>query len=82
MADKRSQSEKQHVDSKTRARQRIINRALEVFGDRDKAMSWLEQPSVSGTSGQLRPRILMVDTDEGFREVEEWLVQIEHGMYR
>ena len=57
---------------------RIIARAEEALGDREKAHRWLRKAN-RALSGQ-RP-IDLLDSDAGTRMVERILGRIEHGIY-
>ena len=57
---------------------RILERATLVFGSRDAAASWLMRPSrwlSGGVPG------LLIHRKEGLKQVEEYLGQVEHGVY-
>ena len=56
---------------------RIIARAVDVHGDRDKASRWLRQPN--GALGGAVP-LELLDTDAGGQQVEQVLGRIEHGV--
>jgi putative toxin-antitoxin system antitoxin component (TIGR02293 family) len=57
---------------------RILVRAEEVFGDRNKASRWLRRshPLLNG-----QKPLEMLDTDIGSRQVDTLLGRIEHGVY-
>jgi putative toxin-antitoxin system antitoxin component (TIGR02293 family) len=57
---------------------RVTRLALRIIGDRAEALAWLyrEIPSLA----KQRPMDLL-DTEVGYRLVEEALLQIEHGVY-
>lgn len=55
----------------------IINTAIRVFGDPDKALRWLSKPKQS--LGGATP-ISMLGTEHGRQGVEDMLVRIDHGM--
>jgi putative toxin-antitoxin system antitoxin component (TIGR02293 family) len=57
---------------------RILVRAEEVFGDRNKASRWLRRPHPL-LKGQ-KP-LEMLDTDIGSRQVDTLMGRIEHGVY-
>ena len=52
--------------------------AIRVFGDPDKAESWMSHPIVS--LGGRRP-IDCLDEVDGYERVRETLAKIEYGMY-
>ena len=56
----------------------IVTRADEVFGDHDKAHTWLRRPN-RGLRG-LRP-IELLDTDGGTEAVDTVLGRIEYGVF-
>ena len=53
-------------------------RAIDDFGDEDKALRWLEAPrsQLNGYSP-----LSVIDTDSGFDEVMCLLLRIAHGVY-
>ncbi|MGB7189498.1 MAG: antitoxin Xre/MbcA/ParS toxin-binding domain-containing protein [Acidobacteriaceae bacterium] len=57
---------------------RIIALATEVLGDRDKSSSWLRTPNRA-----LHGNVPLdeIETDPGYRSVEEILYSIGYGMY-
>lgn len=57
---------------------RIIALATEVLGDRDKASSWLRTPN-RALNGKVP--LDEIETDPGYRSVEEVLYAIGYGMY-
>jgi putative toxin-antitoxin system antitoxin component (TIGR02293 family) len=57
---------------------RIIALATEVLGAEEKAASWLRTPN-RALNGQLP--IDVIETDPGYRQVEEVLYAIAYGMY-
>lgn len=57
---------------------RIYDQAVQVFGDRDKAIQWLNRPKKRFDE---RAPIQMLRTDLGGRMVEEMLGQIDEGMF-
>ena len=57
---------------------RVFNRAVDVFGSTDSAVSWLTRP-LPALSG-VRP-LDYIDTDIGTIEVENVLGRIEHGVF-
>lgn len=57
---------------------RIVQRAIEVFGSREKAVAWLTRTSRHSSSGQAP--IDMLDTDPGSQWVGERLDQIAYGI--
>jgi putative toxin-antitoxin system antitoxin component (TIGR02293 family) len=56
----------------------IVARAIEVFGDRTKALRWLRTPIPS--LGDRTPEE-MLECDGGIEQVEEVLGRIEHGVW-
>lgn len=56
----------------------IVALAQAVFGNRDKALSWLHAPR-SRFDGEAA--IALIDTDIGARLVEEALIQIDEGYF-
>lgn len=57
---------------------RVIARAEEAIGDRDKARRWLRKPN-RALNGE-RP-LALLSSDAGARLVENVLGRIEHGVY-
>ena len=57
---------------------RMIALAMEVLGDRDKASSWLRVPN-RALHG--RTPLDEIETDPGYRSVEEILYAIGYGMF-
>jgi putative toxin-antitoxin system antitoxin component (TIGR02293 family) len=57
---------------------RIFDHAVRVFSDRIRAREWLEEPK--RRFGERTP-LDMLRTDAGGRMVEEFLGQIEYGMF-
>jgi hypothetical protein len=55
----------------------ILIRALEVFGDSDRAIQWLAE---SNPALQNEPPIRVIQTDDGRREVLNILGRIQHGV--
>jgi hypothetical protein len=56
----------------------IVARAIEVFGDRTKALRWIRTPIPS--LGDATPEE-MLERDGGIEQVEEVLGRIEHGVW-
>jgi putative toxin-antitoxin system antitoxin component (TIGR02293 family) len=56
---------------------RVAGQAVSVFGDENKATTWLQRPN-RALNGELPIRLL--DTDIGARQVEDILGRIEHGI--
>lgn len=57
---------------------RVILRAEEVLGSREKAFQWLRRPN-RALGGQLP--LSLLDVELGARQVEDVLGRIEHGVY-
>jgi putative toxin-antitoxin system antitoxin component (TIGR02293 family) len=57
---------------------RIYELSVRVFGDSEKARSWLTRPKLRFDA---RSPLSMVRTEAGGRRVEEWLIQIDEGMF-
>jgi len=57
---------------------RVLARAEEAFGDRQKASRWMRKPS--RTLEGRRP-LELLESDTGSRAVEKILLRIEHGVY-
>ena len=57
---------------------RVVSRAIEVFGDSDKAAAWLNEPNrlLNNTAP-----IDVLDTDVGTHSVETILGRIEYGVF-
>jgi DNA-binding CsgD family transcriptional regulator len=56
----------------------VLNRAIEVIGDRDKAMRWLGTPV---PALDYATPISLLGTIEGAARVEDVLGQVEHGVW-
>jgi putative toxin-antitoxin system antitoxin component (TIGR02293 family) len=56
----------------------VVARALEVFGDRTKALRWLRTPIPS--LGDATPQE-MLEREGGIEQVEDVLGRIEHGVW-
>ena len=56
----------------------IAARAEEVFGSHEKASLWLNEPN---HALGLNAPLLLLDTDEGAKRVEDVLIRIEHGVF-
>jgi putative toxin-antitoxin system antitoxin component (TIGR02293 family) len=56
----------------------IVARAIEVFGDRTKALRWLRTPIPS--LGDATPQE-MLEHDGGIEQVEEALGRVERGVW-
>jgi putative toxin-antitoxin system antitoxin component (TIGR02293 family) len=56
---------------------RVLQRAKETFGSKEKALQWLKRPTrpLNGN-----PPLDLLDTEAGARMVEDLLVQIDHGI--
>ena len=57
---------------------RIVARAIEVLGDKDKALRWLQAPV--RVLGNQTP-VSLLSTAEGLARVEDTLGRIEHGIW-
>jgi len=57
---------------------RVYDQAIQVFGDKEKVLQWLNKPKVRFDN---RTPIQMLRTDLGGRMVEEMLGQIDEGMF-
>ena len=57
---------------------RVYDQAVKVFGEREKALRWLNHPKHRFDE---RTPVQMLRTEVGGRMVEEMLGQIEHGMF-
>jgi putative toxin-antitoxin system antitoxin component (TIGR02293 family) len=57
---------------------RVFERALDLFGDEDKARRWLKTPNRA--FGGKTP-LAFADTEIGAREVEDLVGRLEHGVY-
>ena len=57
---------------------RVVARAMEVFGDKDRALRWLHAPVRA--LGNQTP-VSLLDSKEGVSRVEDVLGQIEHGTW-
>ena len=56
----------------------IVVRASEIFGSREEAERWLEQPALG--LDQRRP-IDLLQTSAGVKLVEDFLGRLEYGVY-
>lgn len=60
----------------------ILAKAVNVFGDDEKARRWLSKPkAVLDPTGAARSPYELLGSEHGARLVEQRLVQIDHGMY-
>ncbi len=57
---------------------RIYELSVRVFGDAEKAKRWLTRPKHRFEG---RSPLSMMRTETGGRQVEEWLIQIDEGMF-
>ena len=57
---------------------RVYSQTLRVFGDKEKALHWLNKPKHRFVE---RTPIQMLRTELGGRMVEEMLIQIDEGMF-
>jgi putative toxin-antitoxin system antitoxin component (TIGR02293 family) len=78
-ARRRSQNRLDPVESDRLYRlARLIARMEEVFGSREKARLWLNEPN---RALNMQTPLDLLDTDEGARQVEDVLIRIEHGVF-
>lgn len=59
-------------------RRQVLGQAAYVLGDERLAAEWLTRPAVG--LGKRTPCSLLLEPD-GYRQVRELLVRIEHGVY-
>jgi len=80
LSRRRSREARLTVEESDRAARlaRVIALATEVLGTTEKAASWLRTPN-RALGGELPIDVL--DTDPGYRSVEEVLYAIAYGMY-
>lgn len=57
---------------------RVLSLAERVFGDREKALSWMRKPK---KRFQGESPMQMLETEAGARLVEQMLVQVDEGMF-
>ncbi len=57
---------------------RLYEFSVRIFGDREKARRWLLR---SKQRFEERSPLSMMRTEAGGRQVEEWLIQIDEGMF-
>ncbi len=57
---------------------RLIARAEDVFGSREKADLWLKEPN---RALELQTPHSLLETDEGAKQVEDIFIRIEHGVF-
>ena len=57
---------------------RLYVRGLDIFGDQETFEKWLKRPQMS--FGMQTP-LSLLDTSEGFRQINDLLSQIEYGYY-
>jgi putative toxin-antitoxin system antitoxin component (TIGR02293 family) len=57
---------------------RLYDLAVKVFGNPEKARGWLSKRKVRFDE---RTPLAMMRTETGGRQVEEWLIQIDEGMF-
>ncbi len=55
-----------------------MNHALDTFGDRAKALSWLATPNPALNDAQ---PVDLVQTSKGAEQVEEILTRIDYGIF-
>lgn len=70
-------TEKPAIEQRYSEYQKIVSRALEVFGSEAEATRWLSNPSQDFASRTP----LQAFTDDGSQRVLEVLGKIEHGVY-
>ena len=58
---------------------RVVALAEEMFGSAEKASKWMQRPTAR--MDRRGTPLSMLDTDDGAKQVEEWLYQIGYGMY-
>jgi putative toxin-antitoxin system antitoxin component (TIGR02293 family) len=77
---RRSRREKLTVDESDRVLRmmRVLSQAENVYGSRQRALEWLRRPSPR--LGKRAP-LELLKTDAGSRIVEEFLIQIDEGMF-
>lgn len=57
----------------------VFEKAFEVLGDNDSVEKWLTSP-VPALNYAIP--ITLIDTDDGFKQVMNTLLSIEHGVYQ
>jgi putative toxin-antitoxin system antitoxin component (TIGR02293 family) len=57
---------------------RVYDQAVRVFGEADSAREWLEESKIRFEE---RSPLAMLSTEAGGRLVEEFLIQIDEGMF-
>ncbi|MGO9794618.1 MAG: antitoxin Xre-like helix-turn-helix domain-containing protein [Terracidiphilus sp.] len=57
---------------------RLYDLAVKVFGNPEKVRQWLSKPKMRFDE---RSPLAMMRTELGGRQVEEWLIQIDEGMF-
>jgi putative toxin-antitoxin system antitoxin component (TIGR02293 family) len=57
---------------------RLYDLAVKVFGNPEKARGWLSKSKVRFDE---RTPLAVMRTETGGRQVEEWLIQIDEGMF-
>ena len=80
LAHRRANAESLTIEESDRAVRlaRVVAQTESVFGNKDKAMSWLRRPMKRFEGGT---PIEMLSTEVGSRLVEEALVQIDEGFF-
>jgi putative toxin-antitoxin system antitoxin component (TIGR02293 family) len=73
-----SQRQPESIDASTSNIELVLNKAIEVIGDRDKAMRWLGTPV---PALDYATPISLLGTIEGKMRVEDVLGQVEHGVW-
>jgi putative toxin-antitoxin system antitoxin component (TIGR02293 family) len=77
---RRSKREKLTIEESDRVLRlaRLLSQAEIVYGSRQRALEWLRRPAVRLKN---RAPLDLMRTDTGARIVEEFLVQIDEGMF-
>jgi len=63
-----------------RLRARLLAKATDVLGDREKAIGWMKAPN-RALGGATPTSVLDIDTALGARAAEDVLVRIEYGVF-
>jgi putative toxin-antitoxin system antitoxin component (TIGR02293 family) len=78
LASQKNSLHTREKSEKTVRLRRVIDRASEVFGDKDKSIQWLINPN-SSLDGHTP--LSYLDTDVGAESVLDVLGRIEHGIF-